>query len=95
MRGHQIPTPVSKAFNGAMAFAKTGHGFPFSFYAKTETVFWPGCGLAANRPGLIRHVRKILGKHLQQKVGLVLDCCYDPVFGLGDQKGHYRLPELS
>ncbi len=84
MREHQIPAPVNKALNGATAFAKTGHGFPFSFYAKTETVFWPGCGLTANRPGLIRQVRKILGEHLKQQVGLVLDCCYDPVYGLGD-----------
>lgn len=77
---------VEKAMNGARAFAKAGHGFPFSFYAKTETVFWPGCGLAANRPGLIRKLKGLLRKHLHQKVGLVLDCCYDPVFGLGDTR---------
>jgi uncharacterized membrane protein YdjX (TVP38/TMEM64 family)/Fe-S oxidoreductase len=84
IRENQIPAKVQRALNGARAFAKTGHGFPFSFYEEAETVFWPGCGLAANRPGLIRRVRKILGRHLQKKVGLVLDCCYDPVFGLGD-----------
>ena len=84
IRANQMPIEVQKAINGATAFAKTGHGFPFSFYAKAETVFWPGCGLAANRPGLILKVKGILSKHLHQKVGLVLDCCYDPVFGLGD-----------
>lgn len=84
IRENQISAKVKTALNGARAFAKTGHGFPFSFYAKTETVFWPGCGLAANRPGLIRKVKGILSKYLHQKVGLVLDCCYDPVFGLGD-----------
>jgi uncharacterized membrane protein YdjX (TVP38/TMEM64 family) len=47
-------------------------------------VFWPGCGLAANRPQLILKIKKILGRHLQQRIGLVLDCCYDPVQGLGD-----------
>jgi len=86
IREDQIPAKVQKAMNGAMAFSKTGHGFPFSFYAKTETVFWPGCGLAANRPGLIRKLKGILSKQLHQKVGLVLDCCYDPVFGLGDTR---------
>lgn len=51
---------------------------------EADTVFWPECGLAANRPGLVRRVRKILGRRLQRQVGLVLDCCYDPVYGLGD-----------
>lgn len=86
IRENQMPAKVQKAMNGARAFAKAGHGFPFSFYAKTETVFWPGCGLAANRPGLIRKLKGILRKQLNQKVGLVLDCCYDPVFGLGDTR---------
>ena len=84
IRENQMSAKVQMALNDATAFAKAGHGFPFSFYAKTETVFWPGCGLAANRPGLIRKVKGILSKHLHQKVGLALDCCYDPVFGLGD-----------
>ena len=70
--------------DGALAFARAGHGFPFSFCGSKDTVFWPGCGLAANRPGLVRKIRNILIRQLQQKVGLVLDCCYDPVFTLGD-----------
>jgi glutamate synthase (NADPH/NADH) small chain len=48
------------------------------------TVFWPGCGLAANRQGLVRKIRKILGHQLHKEVGLALDCCYAPVYGLGD-----------
>jgi uncharacterized membrane protein YdjX (TVP38/TMEM64 family)/Fe-S oxidoreductase len=84
VRDNQIPAKVQRALNGAKAFAKAGHGFPFSFYAKTETVFWPGCGLVANRPGIVRKIKRILSRHLRQKVGLVLDCCYDPVFELGD-----------
>jgi len=79
-----IPSPVRKILDGARRFAKAGHGFPFSFYGNADTVFWPGCGLTANRPGLVRRVRKILGRRLQRQVGLVLDCCYDPVYGLGD-----------
>jgi len=86
IRENQMSASVEKAMNGARAFAKAGHGFPFSFYAKTETVFWPGCGLAANRPGLIRKLKGLLSRHLHQKVGLVLDCCYDPLFGLGDTR---------
>lgn len=68
----------------ALAFARAGHRFPFSFYGSKDTVFWPGCGLAANRPALVLNIRDILSRHLQQKIGLVLDCCYDPVFTLGD-----------
>ena len=84
VRQDAIPPPVRKTLDGARRFAKTGHGFPFSFYGNADTVFWPGCGLTANRPGLVRRVRKILGRRLQRQVGLVLDCCYDPVYGLGD-----------
>lgn len=80
----QVPLPVRKVLDGARGFAKAGHGFPFTFYGSKDTVFWPGCGLAANRPGLVRKVRKILSSRLQKQVGLVLDCCYDPVYGLGD-----------
>ncbi len=79
-----LPPPVRKALDGARGFAKAGHGFPFSFYGTADTVFWPGCGLAAHRPGLVREVRKILSRQLQKPVGLVLDCCYDPAYGLGD-----------
>jgi Fe-S oxidoreductase len=80
----QLPTNVRKVLDGARGFAKAGQGFPFTFYESKDTVFWPGCGLAANRPGLVREVRKILSRRLQKQVWLVLDCCYDPVYGLGD-----------
>ena len=80
----QVPLPVRKVLDGARGFAKAGHGFPFTFYGSKDTVFWPGCGLAANRPGLVRKVREILSSRLHKQVGLVLDCCYDPVYGLGD-----------
>jgi uncharacterized membrane protein YdjX (TVP38/TMEM64 family)/Fe-S oxidoreductase len=84
VREGQESSSVRKAIDGARAFAKAGHGFPFSFYGNADTVFWPGCGLAGNRPGLVRKVCDILSRQLQRKVGLVLDCCYDPVFTLGD-----------
>ena len=82
----QVPPPVRKMLDGARGVAKAGHRFPFSFYGAADTVFWPGCGMAANRPGLVRKVRKILSRHLQKRIDLVLDCCYDPVFGYGDTK---------
>ncbi|MCX5830170.1 MAG: (Fe-S)-binding protein [Deltaproteobacteria bacterium] len=80
----QVPALVRKVLDGARGFAKAGHGFPFSFYGSEDTVFWPGCGLAANRPGLVREVRKTLRRRLHKHIGLVLDCCYDPAYGLGD-----------
>ena len=81
---NQIPSPVRKRLEGAWGFAKAGHGFPFSFYESADTLFWPGCGLAANRPGLVRKVRKILSRQLQKRVGLALDCCHAPVIDFGD-----------
>jgi len=86
VRENQMPSSVRKALDGAKAFAKAGHGFPFSFYGSTDIIFWPGCGLPANRPELIRKIQEILSSHLRQKVGLVLDCCHDPVFELGDSQ---------
>ena len=96
VRQDAIPPPVRKILDGARKFAKTGHGFPFAYYQSAETVFWPGCGLAANRPGLVRRVRKILGRRLQRRIGLVLDCCFDPVYGLGDTETAFAvLKEIS
>jgi uncharacterized membrane protein YdjX (TVP38/TMEM64 family)/Fe-S oxidoreductase len=87
VRNGQMTPPVGKALSGARGFAKAGHGFPFSFYGNAETVFWPGCSLAANRPDLVRELRNILNSRMNRKVGLVLDCCYDPVYELGDTQG--------
>jgi uncharacterized membrane protein YdjX (TVP38/TMEM64 family)/Fe-S oxidoreductase len=84
VRQDAISPAVRKALDGARRFAKTGHGFPFFYCQSADTVFWPGCGLAANRPGLVRRVRNILSSRLHKRIGLVLDCCYDPVYGLGD-----------
>ncbi len=84
MQQNEVPATVRKVLDGARGFARAGHGFPFSFYGSKDTVFWPGCGLAANRPGLVRKLRKILSSQLRKQVGLVLDCCYDSVYRLGD-----------
>jgi uncharacterized membrane protein YdjX (TVP38/TMEM64 family)/Fe-S oxidoreductase len=86
VRQDAISPIVRKTLDDAQRFAKAGHGFPFSCYQTADTVFWPGCSLAANRPGLVRHVQKILSRQLRQRIGLVLDCCFDPVYGLGDSE---------
>ena len=68
----------------AHRFAGTGHHFPFVHYSSSSTVFWPGCGLAGLHPAVVRKAIDILGKHLGTDVGVALDCCYDPVYQLGD-----------
>lgn len=67
----------------AKSYAERGHRFPFSHWEKVDTVFWPGCSLAGTAPNLVLKIRKILSEHLNQRVGIVLDCCYDPCFQLG------------
>lgn len=86
---NQLSPSVRKVLNSAKTFVKTSHRFPFSFYDNKETVFWPGCGLPAIQPELIRKIQKTLSIHLQQKVGLILDCCHDPLFQLGDIRTTY------
>ena len=84
IRQDLIAPVVRKVMDGARRFAKAGHGFPFSHYQSADTVFWPGCNLAANRPGLVHRVRNILSSRLHKRVGLALDCCFGPLYGLGD-----------
>jgi len=79
-----MPSAVRKILDNARGFVRTGHGFPFSFYGSAETVFWPGCGFSANRPRLVRRLRGILSRQLRKPVEFALDCCHDPVYGLGD-----------
>lgn len=76
--------PVRKAWRKARRFAYTGHHFPFVYYSSCDTVFWPGCGLSGVYPAIVRRIVDILGGHLGADVGLTLDCCYDPVYQLGD-----------
>ncbi|MEN6624497.1 MAG: VTT domain-containing protein [Smithella sp.] len=81
---NQVPASFYKVIEDAKKFSKTGHTFPFSFHGYANTVFWPGCGLPATRPDLICKIQNILSRYLREEVGLVLDCCFDPVFELGD-----------
>jgi len=75
---------VRQALKKAHRFAGAGHHFPFVHYSSHDTVFWPGCGLAGSYPAVVRRIVDILGEHLGTDVGLTLDCCYDPVYQLGD-----------
>ncbi|HVO66195.1 MAG TPA: (Fe-S)-binding protein [Syntrophales bacterium] len=84
IRTGNIPSMVRQALSKARNFADTGHRFPFIYYSATDTVFWPGCGLAGMYPSIVRKIPEILSKNLGIKVGVVLDCCYDPVYQLGD-----------
>jgi Fe-S oxidoreductase len=89
VRLDEIPAPVRKTLAGARRFARAGHGLLFAHYQSADTVFWPGCGLAANRPGLVRRIQNILNSRLHKRVGLALDCCFEPVYGLGDKETAY------
>ncbi len=79
-----IPEKVSNSLNSAKSFAKRGHGFLFSYYSSSDTVFWPGCGLTGTNPEIVKKTVQLLSSHLNKKIGLVLDCCFDPVYQIGD-----------
>lgn len=75
---------VQKALGGAAAYAKRGHSFPFSVWKPAQTVFWPGCGLVGSIPDAVKAVQVMLAEELKSPVGLVIDCCFDPLWQLGD-----------
>jgi uncharacterized membrane protein YdjX (TVP38/TMEM64 family)/Fe-S oxidoreductase len=79
-----VPEEVRNAKQSASGFAMRGHKFPFSYYPATDTAFWPGCGLAGTSPEIVKKTIRLLSKTLNEKVGLVLDCCFDPLYQLGD-----------
>ncbi len=53
-----------------------------SLEGKYEYVFFPGCALSAFAPGLVKATEDLLVSKLG-KVGLLLDCCYQPLRNIG------------
>lgn len=85
IRSGLLSQRVQRARSGAAAYAQRGHSFPFSVWKPAQTVFWPGCGLAGSIPDAVKSVRKVLAEELGRQVGLVIDCCFDPLWQLGDR----------
>ena len=80
----EISAEVAKAIRAARSYVQSGHRFPFRHYSPRSTVFWPGCGLAGSSPALVKVIRKTLERNLGEPVGVVLDCCFDPLYQMGD-----------
>ncbi|MGB9716347.1 MAG: VTT domain-containing protein [Thermodesulfovibrionales bacterium] len=93
LRSGNYTTEVRNALNSASGYAMRGHKFPFVYYSSTDTVFWPGCGVAGTSPEIVKKTILLLNKHLNKKVGLVLDCCFDPLYQLGDVDSVKRAAE--
>ncbi len=49
---------------------------------KYDYVFFPGCALSAFAPGLVKATQDLLVAKLGN-VGLLLDCCYQPLRNIG------------
>ncbi len=86
----EITEKTGQCIQSSLNFAERGHGFPFSYYPQTETVFWPGCSLAGTNPEVVKKIKNILSIKLNRKVGIVLDCCSDPLFQNGDIENTLR-----
>lgn len=80
----RVTGKAQSALKSARGFANRGHKAPFVHYSTTETVFWPGCSLAGTSPETVRKMTALLSKVLDTDVGLVLDCCFDPLYQMGD-----------
>jgi Fe-S oxidoreductase len=84
LRAGLVPERVAVAVRSARRFAAWGHSFPFAYYSRTETVFWPGCSLAGMSPDLVLKTQQLLSRQLGTAVGVALDCCTDPSYQMGD-----------
>ena len=80
----RVPDKAVKALKGANSFAQKGHAAPFLRYDKTRTAFWPGCSLAGTSPETTLAAKDLLTTIFDEEVGLVLDCCFDPLYQMGD-----------
>ncbi|MFN3921309.1 MAG: VTT domain-containing protein [Caldimicrobium sp.] len=81
---HQNGSSAKKILQAANSFAQRGHSFPFSHWEKKEIIFWPGCSLSGTSPSLVKTVLNYLeGKYSRRNVGLILDCCFDPLYQNG------------
>jgi len=84
LKNGSTPVEVKNAIQSSQSFALKGHRFPFAYYPSINTVFWPGCGLAGTSPEVVKKTVQLLSNQLNKKIGLVLDCCFDPLYQLGD-----------
>lgn len=80
----RVPENAAKAIKSANSFARRGHAAPFLRYDKTRTTFWPGCSLAGTSPEATMATRELLSSIFDEEVGLALDCCFDPLYQMGD-----------
>ena len=80
----RVPEKAAKAIKGAGSFAQRGHAAPFLRYDSKRVAFWPGCSLAGTSPETVEATRALLTSLLNEEVGLVLDCCFDPLYQMGD-----------
>ena len=82
-RGKQLSLGAKLAQGDYLLFLHADCQFTKPIELRADTVFWPGCSLAGSAPNLVFKVRNSLSELLNQRVGIVLDCCFDPCFQLG------------
>ncbi len=80
----KLPDTAARAIKGAKSFAERGHNAPFIRYDPLPTAFWPGCSLAGTSPEATEATRRLLETVLGEDVGLAMDCCFDPLWQMGD-----------
>jgi len=59
---------------------------------RCDYVFFPGCGLPSYSPELVMDIYNYLRERLKN-VGIVLNCCGEPTYLLGDREGFEKIQE--
>lgn len=83
IKSPNLSQKTNELIKSSQAFVLRGHSFPFSYYAYCDIAFWPGCSLMGTSPSLVNKIVGLL-KRKYEKIGIAIDCCFDPLFHHGD-----------
>lgn len=74
------------AIKSARNYANTMSRFPISHFDIKETAFFPGCTLISMGSNIVFGLKKYLERKTGDKIGILVNCCGDPMFQNGDTK---------
>ncbi len=75
---------VIQAIQSARNFTNIMSRFPISHVDYRETILFPGCSLLSMGSKIVYGIKKCLEVKMNEKIGITIHCCGDPLFQNGD-----------